>query len=205
MKKSASLILFILCISPVFSQTVKDIFSKDYPIAFYGIDFTRVKLVGKEFSNPQQIRDMYFSQWNQILIDEGKYDLRKPLRKNNVFPDFSQVMKRNLDVKAENLINYDPKFLSVTEVAEVLNQYDFGSKNGIGLLFLADVFDYTKQKSVIHIIFFDLSTKKILLYDLLRGEPGGVGIRNFWANSVASVIGQIDADRYNYWKKVYID
>jgi hypothetical protein len=43
--------------------------------------------VGKEFANAQQIRDVYFSQWNQILVEESKYSLEKPLRKKTFSPN----------------------------------------------------------------------------------------------------------------------
>jgi hypothetical protein len=91
--------------------------------------------------------------------------------------------------------------MTTDEVINVVAEYDFGNKNGIGLLFVVDVLDYTKQKSVVHIVFFSMATKKVMLYEMFRGKPGGVGIRNFWANSIADIIAQMES-RYSYWEEV---
>jgi hypothetical protein len=45
-----------------------------------------------------------------------------------------------------------------------------------------------------------MKTGEVLLQQRLRGEPGGIGLRNYWANSVYRIIKDIKYYYYFAWK-----
>jgi hypothetical protein len=52
-----------------------------------------------------------------------------------------------------------------------------------------------------HFVAIDMRTSNVLLHDRLRGEPSGIGLRNYWANSFHKVIRNIRDYYYWEWKK----
>ena len=199
-----AIFFFLFLNISVNAQSVRDIFSSKYAnITFLGLDFTRANFIGSDFSNPQMIKEKYFKEWSEILMAESKYDLKSPLRKANINFDFSIIANRNNSVLPEKLVVYDPTFLTIEDLTLMIKDYETGSKTGIGLTFIVNLFDGTKEKSVIHVVFFDMATKKILLLETMRGEPGGSGTRNFWANSIANIISTIEATQYKLWELIY--
>ncbi len=195
--------LFFLTLQ-IDAQTVRDIFSSKFTnISFLGLDFSKANFIGPEFNNPQQIKEQYFKEWNDILMAESKYDLKAPLRKANINFDFSITAKRNASVATDKLVVYDPVFLTLDDIASMVKDYQTADKTGIGLTFIVNLFDYVKGKSVVNVVFFDMASKKILLLETLRGEPGGSGIRNYWANSIANIISKVESTLYREWELTY--
>ena len=193
-----------MSLAVAFPQGVTDIFMyRDRELTFFGIDFSAVKLVGAEFSKPQEIKDVYFGQWNSILVAEGKYDLRGPLHRKNIVTDFSAVEKRNKDASVENMTVYGQKYMSVNDVAAMIEQYDCGVHTGPGLVFITDLLDRDKNKAIVHVVFFDIATKTVLLHEVFRGNPGGAGMRNYWANAFADIISKIADTRYKEWELMF--
>ncbi len=203
LKKLIIFSLFFLSYS-MNAQSVRDIFNSKFTmITFMGLDFSKANMIGSDFSNPQQIKEQYFKEWNEILMAETKYDLKNPLRKANINFDFSITAKRNSAVLPEKMVVYDPAFLTLDNIISMVKDYDCGSKTGIGLTFIVNLFDRTKEKSVVHVVFFDMASKNILLLQTMRGEPGGNGIRNYWANSIANIISSIESTFYKQWEMIY--
>ncbi len=86
MKKSIIVLLLVFSVFIVNSQTTKDFFkSNDVKITWLGIDYSHVKIVGgfnllgnDGVKNENQIKNMYFPAWNNLIIDESsKYDVNK--------------------------------------------------------------------------------------------------------------------------------
>jgi hypothetical protein len=198
------LTLFV-SVSAINAQTVRDIFTSKYTmITFMGLDFSKTNFIGSDFGNPQEIKEKYFREWTEILMAESKYDLKDPLRKSNITYDFNVTANRNKAVSTDKMISYDPTFLTINDIEQMISEYETGGKTGIGLTFIVNVFDRTKAKSVVDVVFFDMASKKIFLVETVKGEPGGNGIRNYWANSIASIITKISDTYYRQWEDTFV-
>ena len=56
---------------------------------------------------------------------------------------------------------------------------------------------------ILTVAFFDISTKKILLTQLMIGKPTGAGLRNYWIGAIYDILKQIDNYQYRKWVKQY--
>ena len=52
-----------------------------------------------------------------------------------------------------------------------------------------------------HFVAIDMATGKVILHERLRGQPQGFGLRNYWANSIHTVIRDIRDYYYWEWKR----
>jgi hypothetical protein len=206
MKKNALLLVFCICLPFIASsQDVKSVFKYlDKSITFFGIDFTRVKCMGNMFKNPEDIKSVQFAQWNRILYEEKKYDLKPAFRSRNVILEFSYLEKLNNTVDASKIINYSPSFLTVNDIVEMVENYEYGDKSGIGVVFIADLYDETKSKAFVHVVVFDLATKKVMIWEFMKGKPGGAGMRNYWSNAIANIIDRIKSEKYPKWEAEFV-
>jgi hypothetical protein len=57
----SSLLFAFICIRPSSAQTVKNIFAKETPITYLGIDFTQARVIG-EATDANDIRDRQFPE-----------------------------------------------------------------------------------------------------------------------------------------------
>jgi hypothetical protein len=204
-------LLFLSIYLPIFSQPQKEVFNTS-AITWYGLDFFHAKLIGSfaQFNdagqkNADEIRDIYFPAWNRILIDEkDKYNLKKAFDKISVAYDLETADKRNKAVKSDQIFllkSTDKNRLTRDSISEIVKNYKTGKK-GIGLVFVIDNFDKTASEGVMHVTFFDTSTGNALIIQRMSGEPGGFGIKNYWARTVYNVINK-SRSAYKDWKKNY--
>jgi len=181
----------------------KDIFIKNQDIYFYGLDFSNARFIGPNFNNKQEIKDTYFKVWNDILVSESKYDLKAPLRKSNVYVYNNVAASVNKDADPSTFSDNYSEF-STEALSKMVGAYECGNNSGIGLSFIVEAFDWNKNKSFVYIVFFDLDSRKILLFDKMEGIPGGMSsIRNYWINSIANIIEVIKSKRYVAWENKY--
>jgi hypothetical protein len=61
----------------------------------------------------------------------------------------------------------------------------------------------TLNEAYFHIVIFRLSDNEILIHERLRGEPIGMGLRNYWAGALYKVMEQVEKKHYMQWKKTY--
>jgi hypothetical protein len=54
-----------------------------------------------------------------------------------------------------------------------------------------------------HIVVISMSTKEVLIHEVMKGRPGGIGLRNYWARSFCEVMNEIRDYRFREWKKKY--
>jgi len=209
MKKGIILVLFLITALVGKSQTAKDLFRpSNVDIFWLGVDFSHVKLIG-DFSqfngagekNNIQIRDKYFAAWNKLILNEpDKYDIKGMLRKDNIIIDIGMLMKLNSTTPLEEMESYNTPNYTKKDIEDFVSLYDTKGKKGIGILFLAESLNKIEKEAYFHFIAIDMETKKVLIHDRIRGEPGGIGLRNYWAGSIHSVIKSIKMNRYYIWK-----
>lgn len=191
------------------AQDVQDLFRPDVPVTWLGIDYSHCKLVGSfsEFADAGrkstwQIRDVYFPKWNAIIMQEPeKYNVRGMLRRGDMGFDLDMISRINAETSLAEMEVFSPVIYSDEDIRSFAAQYDFKTDSGIGIIFIAESMNKIMDEAWYHFVAVDMSTGKVILHERLRGQPGGVGLRNYWANSIHYVIRNI-ADYYYWgWKK----
>ena len=184
----------IFCICLIFSlKTVSNaqVSATDKSITFYGLDFSKSKMVGNDgFSNPSDIVNRIFGEWNNLLVNEkSKYDVKFAFNKSEVDYDFDIVNKRNLSVNASELVSNNSYSFDEKTVASIVKGYSTKNKK-LGIVFIVEKFDKTEEKASVFITYFDPSSKKVLLTKRMTAAPVGFGFRNYWAGAIAKILKQ---------------
>lgn len=196
------------------AQTIKDVFtSSKTPILYLGIDFTQTRLIGEASVKGIDMRDKYFPELNELVINEPqKYDLKKAFNKTTISNDLGIVTKRNIKINAEDIISKrssDYSRLKEEDINKLVSEIDFEQKKGIGLLFIVEGMKKGERKgddsnSSIWVTFVDMGTNKVLMTERVEGmTSGGFNFRNYWAYTIYNVIYNIDKKYYRWWKKDY--
>lgn len=150
-----------------------------------GLDFTEAKLfTSAGFSNPEAIVDTYLESWNDIILKESnKFDVAKYFSINMLTYDLSVVKERNLLIPVEKLvINVSPEKFSEQNVKSIISQYP--KSEGIGLVLIVESFDKPNAMGTFWATFFNRSTLQVISTQRIRGQASGMGLRNYWANSI---------------------
>jgi hypothetical protein len=194
------------------AQKAEDLFvSNDTKISWLGIDFSHVKLIGQfaQFGgagekNASQIKSTYFPGWNYLIPNEReKYDIAGMLRKDHVYYDIDMIMDVNAKTAVEELESYNAPQYTREDIEKFVGGYDTGRKEGIGVLFVAESLNKATVEAWFHFVAINMKTREVLVHDRLRGEPSGLGIRNYWAGAIHDVITQISRNRYRNWRSQY--
>jgi len=192
-----------------YSQTLKDVFSsKETPMLYLGIDFTKAKLIGDETTSSVDIRDREFMAINGLIVEEPKkFKLDAAFRKGNIDHDLSLVEKRNSKINADQIkssSSADFNHLRAEDISALVSGFDFGDKKGIGILFVMDGMDKATKEGSVWVTIIDIRNKKVLLTDRVEGKTGmSFGFRNFWATAIRSVIENIEKKKYKEWAQKY--
>lgn len=191
-----SMVLFN--VNVILAQTKADIFNGSTEITWLGIDFTQAKFIGSAFQFKDageitngEFRDKYVPSWNQLFINEQKkYDVAKTVKRSEVKYAMDVTEKANNSIKG-NFFSDDPndyKKLDEQKVANIIKNYDFQGKSGIGMLFVIDGMSKSKEEASGWVTFVDMKSKKVLLTEYKTGKAGGFGFRNYWAKSFQNIL-----------------
>lgn len=189
MKRIYFVIVFLFIHGVSYAQSANAF--TDSEIIWMGLDFSKLKCVGPEgFSDPEQIKEYYFDEWNELVIKESnKYNLFKAYDKKRVMADLSVVKERNKLPEVNALVVDEDYNFDESNLPDIITSYHSDIHNtGVGLVFVVESFNKVKEEAIIHVIFFDLSSKKILWTNNYSAAPMGFGFRNYWASTFASVI-----------------
>ncbi|MEZ4981862.1 MAG: hypothetical protein R2769_09810 [Saprospiraceae bacterium] len=172
-------------------------------IIYYGLDFSKAKMVGSEgFANPDDIKARFFRSWNMVIVNEAdKYDLKKAFDKDVIKKDFTVIDERNEMPDADELVTNKSYKLSEEEVKNMIASYGAGEySEGVGLVFIIETFNKSEVKGTMWVTFFNIATKEVIITKRYTGEPGGFGLRNYWIRTVYNVIQQLEED-YRNWER----
>jgi len=200
--------MFLLANLSLKAQSVEDVF-KQKQMTWYGLDFSMAKFVGS-FSNISyasnkggwEIKGRYFNEWNSVVLNEReKYDLRRFYKKENVKYDLTDVNAVNAMVNPDSIMPWNPPSpLTDAQLQSAVSRYDTKSKQGLGLVYIVELFDKSLNKGIIHVTFFDMASGKVLLTKRIETEPGGFGLRNYWARTAYETMEEC-ADEWKKWAK----
>ena len=172
------------------AQTFGEFLAKpELPLTFMGVDFSNARYYGPAMTvDPNEMKGL-FTKINELLVTEAdKYNLAKALhRKGTVQYSYSIAESVNQKIDPGTIIvpaNAAPRGALTPQAVEgLVSHYTYPEgSHGIGLVFVVEEIIKTKETEVFWATFVDLSTKKMLYTEKLKGTGAGFGFRNHWAN-----------------------
>ena len=180
------LILFLFLSTSLFcfgqgKSALKDVQS----IKFYGVDYSQVKVFGADES-PLQFKDA-FRRINELFITEAKkYNVGKQLRKEVTEISLDAV---NHNINESELMTTKTEYsLDKEQIKTAIEALPIQKTPGVGMVFVAQFLDKSKNRGTYEVVFFNTETKEIIEEWITEGKAGGFGLRNYWAGSIHSAL-----------------
>ncbi len=198
-------LLLLAGMQEVSAQTLKEVLtSSETPLVYLGVDFTVAKAIDAP-ENPMDMRDRHFPAINYLVVNEPKkYDLAGAFQRSSINHDLALVEKRNATINTENIKTSNTSDFSRLQEADIKNllgQWDFGGKKGVGLLIVMEAMSKAQKGASMWVTLVDMESKKLLLTERMVGKTSiGFGFRNYWANPIREVIEDIEKSKYKEWK-----
>ncbi|MBL4624833.1 MAG: hypothetical protein JKY42_06800 [Flavobacteriales bacterium] len=182
MKKVIALFFIVQLSSFGFCQTMTDAYAAEN-IVWFGADFSKTKLIGEGFNDPDKIIGDYFSKWNYRTIEyiSSRYDGK--LGGKNLIIDITTSIARSEAVKVEDIISFNTleKTLEIAETQGIVNLCNSPrNPTGIGVILISDYFEGRSNKAMYSVVYFNIENKKILQVDKYVGQGSGFGLLPFW-------------------------
>jgi hypothetical protein len=204
-------LLFVFVMVTAHAQDLmQNIFDPKAEITWLGVDLSRAKFIGDRerwgsTSDVQRIMEA----WNDLIVKEkDKFNIARALGKEKgTVKNMAEVTKEsntNLDV-TEMFSNEksDHVRLRPDDIVAVVSEYDFKDASGLGLMFNVESFSKLDAEAAIWVTFINIGNKEVLFSERVTGQPGGMGMRNFWANSVFEVLEKMKKKEFEMWRKKY--
>jgi len=211
--------LFFISINtqPLLAQTKADIFDKNYPITWLGVDYSLTTFIGTPgFSAPwagikkadesmitkDEFRDSYTTQWNQLFIDEQKkYNIAKATdrKEDAITYALAVCVNANKKLTKKEFFSNDPKDFHTKTEADVINavkNYDFQNAKGLGMMFFVEGMERGTQEEGIWVTFVDIKTKTVLLTKYESSKGQGSNFRNFWAKPLYVALKEMNLKKW---------
>lgn len=195
-------------VSSISAQEVNDIFKKDVPLTWVGLDFSGALFIGdrEKYGTEDDIKKLIES-WNTLMdVEYEKFNIGKALDKSKVDKAIEITMTHNADLIVTEMLSdniKDHDHLSTESVQQILYSYDFGDRSGIGLMIVVESFDKLSAKGSMYFTFFDLASREILVCEKMVEKPGGFGLRNFWAATVYGSLKSLEKKEFEMWRRKY--
>lgn len=198
MKKTANVILALLMVTLSFAQESHKVFSSP-TLIWYGIDFTKAKMIGLNDDSPNKIITEYFKAWNDITID---MDFAKMFQKNAAYKDPNGVLKQDLARESSTLRGTEEVDLTQDEISARIKEIPVGQKKeGLALVFIVQSLNKTADAATVYVTFFDIATRNILWQKKMTGKPGGGASKAAWTSAFKDIFSQIEKKEFKAWKK----
>ena len=166
-------------------------------IIFFGVDFTKARLVGTEgFTNPQHLQSSYLRQWNNLIENESeKYDLSKALGESDIVYFQDVVNDRNDEIDPDVLVTNKSHKTTKEDVQAVVSALgNEEHSSGTGAIIVIESFDKHKVLGTMWLTTFDIATLEVIKTKKMSAKPRGFGVRNFWARTIFLVLDRADEE-----------
>lgn len=206
--KMSKVVLFgmLLSASTVLAQTKSDVFNKDVPVTWLGLDFTSTKLIGdrERLGSESDVRHL-LDAWNDLILAEAdKFDIAKTIGRVKVENVISVTKEHNTELDVMGMFSENEKdylHIKVSDVEEIIAGYDFKDLSGIGLMFNVESFNKINVEGSVWVTFINLGTKEVLFTERLVAPPTGMGLRNYWAGCIYEILTKIRKKEFEMWRK----
>jgi hypothetical protein len=183
------------------SLTAGDVFTPEKNTFYWlGVDYSHVKMQVE--LEPEVVKNQFFNVWNDLFLKEAdKYNIKEMLKLRFIQNDTRVINSVNAQADATKMKASNAPYYSFADISSFVSSYPSFNFSGIGILFIAEFLNRQENEGFYHVVAINLETKEVLLSERFRGEVGGAGFRNNWANSVFSVIEQFEKNYKNLKSK----
>ena len=205
------LFLFINSQSIFAQLNQADIFNRNVPITWLGIDFTQARFFvpasshkrSSEVTNSSFV-DRYIPEWNNLFITEPrKYDVAGATQRKSVVNALDVTDKANIAIN-KNFFFDDTdtvRTLLKEDIANLVKQYDFKGKTGLGMMFFVEEMNKAHRMAGVWVTFVDMDAKKVIFTIYRTGTTGGFGFRNYWASAFHDVLQNMEQTDFSKWQE----
>jgi len=164
-------------------------------LVWCGLDYSKVKMIGTtDFAQPSQIFPGMLVAWNGLFMKEMLPELEKMA--SSVGTDLAAVEASNEKAKGDQIERddgtraekVDPTHIKESDIADMVHSYKLKHDKGIGLVFIMDRLVKAQETGCLYVVFFDISSRKVLRSERLCEQAGGMGFRNYWFRPVKNAI-----------------
>jgi hypothetical protein len=201
MSKKLTLLFLAFLTTNSFAQkthALSDLFT-DIPVVWYGIDYSHTEFVGN--FDGQDLNSL-FHAWNKIVFAESKYNIGRHIKKDYVAKDTAYVSMINRQTKSIAKTVGTDSAISKKTMASMVANYQSEQREGIGFVLIAERYNKPGYFATHYAVFFDISTRKILISQKSNAYPDGVGLRNYWAHSILGALDVLERS-FKKWEKKY--
>lgn len=185
----------------------KRVFDSNENVTWLGLDFSHFKYVGDaaqfgDFGeiNNSDLRDSYFPAWNDLFMDEqDKYNVADAIDRIDVQYAIKVTNQSNAKIKSGFLAGSidGSEVLSEEDLKQVVQQYDFDDRDGIGMMFVVESMNKEQKEAHMWLVFADMNSKQLLFSKRIKGKAGGFGFKNYWAKTFYNALKDIERN----WKR----
>lgn len=207
MKISKVVVFGILLVSSqAIAQTKSDVFVKDVPVTWLGLDFTSAKLIGdrERLGSESDVRRL-LDAWNDLILAEpDKFDIAKAIGRVKVENVIAVTKEHNAELDVMTMFSDNEKdylHIKMSDVEEIIAGYDFKDLSGIGLMFNVESFNKINVEGSVWITFINLGTKEVLFTERMVAPPTGMGLRNYWAGCIYEILTKTRKKEFEMWRK----
>ncbi len=210
MNRFNSLLAAIIVLVPAFGygQQMQDIFDRKTKITWLGLDFTGAKFIGdrERYGSTSDVQHLLES-WNDLMIKErSKFDVAGAIDKLKVEDALEVTKEHNANLDVSEIFSNEKKdhfHLKPDDIVAIARDYDYKGLTGIGVMFNIESFSKPDEEGAMWITFVNMKTKEVFFSERVGGQPGGFGMRNFWAASIYNVLKKIEKKEFEMWRKKY--
>ncbi len=190
------------------AQTKSEVFMKEVGVTWTGLDFSNAKLIGdrERFGGESDVRHL-MEAWNALILKEfDKFDIAKAIGRTKVENDVEITNEHNAEVDVMAMFSNDEKdylHIKPSDVDQIVANYDFKGKSGMGLMFIVESFNKVNAEGSIYVTFINMGTKEVIFTERVVAEPSGAGMRNYWAGAIHGVIVKMQKKEFEMWRKKY--
>ena len=196
MKKNLT-VLLLLSLTAVMTVRAAETASPD-TLVWCGLDYSKAKMIGTlDFQKPEQIFPGMLTAWNGLFMTEMLPQLEKMAK--SVRTDLQAVQARNEAAGPSQIERKDgssdemvkPTHITDVDIADIVKSYKLENDRGLGLVFVMDRLVKTQNMGCMHVVFFDVASRKVVRSERVCARAGGIGFRNFWFSPVKEAVKQL--------------
>jgi hypothetical protein len=190
--------------NPVSAQTFAELFDPKTEVTWLGVDYTITKVIGDKEAWATKSASEMFVAWNQLFVKEqDKYNAARALHRKTVKMALDVTADHNARINAVDFYADDVPTgyaLNADNVQSIVNLYDFKNNTGLGMMLIAETYNRNTVQATHWVVIINLGTREVLYTQKILSEPGGMGLRNYWAGSVLGALNKIEKE-YKGWQK----
>jgi len=204
---SLGLPLVLLCsvlnMQSVLAQSKTDVFDGKTAITWLGLDYTQAKYIAESSESSEspvtnETVKLYIPSWNYLfLTEQKKFNVARATHRMYIDNALIVTEKANRTIDKDFIFKNRTDINALTEenIADLVKNYDYQGKTGIGMLFFIESMDKNTNTEGAWVTFVDMSSKTLLYTTYLTAKTGGVGFRNNWADATYKILRQVETDK----------